>query len=232
MKQMLSSLMAAIVLTACMTVSYLDTTCVPDAKFVVSEQLNSTYTIRVEFVILESEELLYPDVAQAFMEAVSDWSKVLPIEVMVAKEGLLSNVSGRPDIIRVRIFDIQTHLLFGNPLFIGLWLFDSGEIWLDADSLTSNPELALHVARHELGHVFGLPHIDSRGSLMVSSGDITVAGDKEGKTFLMYPFTSDECLNALPSELEILIARQYILYQMTNSGGRHGKNHFCLTGSH
>jgi len=188
------------------------------------------FTVKIEFVLFEDEVQAYPGLVTAFLEAISDWVDVLPIEVMIAVEedGLLHSVLGaRRRIISVHFEDIQARPGLEDTLMIGFWLLDQSLLVMDTDYLVDKPELAKHVALHEIGHVFGLPHITEQGTLFSSAGDITLPLDFMPKSFLMYPAATPESTASVISQLEISMAREYVLHEMTKPGGPTGDDYFC-----
>ena len=98
---------------------------------------------------------------------------------------------------------------------------------LDSDMLIGKPELAKHTARHELGHVFGLPHICYQDKQEATTGDITIPASHDPESYLMFPIASKGAIKAMPSDLEIGLAREYVLHEIAKSGASGGQDYFC-----
>ena len=68
--------------------------------------------------------------------------------------------------------------------FYGLYDDETGIIYINQD-ITSRPALAIVIA-HELGHAFGLPHVDKSERLsLMNPGNLTTAPTEEDQRALM-----------------------------------------------
>jgi hypothetical protein len=108
---------------------------------------------------------------------------------------------------------------------LGIWNPFAKSVIIDADLLENDAELAYSVALHELGHMFGLPHLVDIYT-PATSGWIIVPDGQEAKSYVMYPtYLMDQKQNQL-SALEIGIAKHHLLYWWTNPSDDH-KNERC-----
>ena len=174
----------------------------------ITSELPNMHT-RVEFVISAKEKLNYPVITRSFTEAVTEWSKYLPIEVAIytTPNGRIN----RDGVIRVEFSNIdgKYNSLDNSGGILGRWQAGkTRRLQLDSEDLNGKPETARKVALHELGHVFGLPHILNKGDDQAHTGDIMLADDAIPSSYLMYPSVSMNQHGV--SELEIDRARTYI----------------------
>lgn len=212
-----------IVIAACVATGYERPIAVVEqnAPALQSPPSTTDYRIRVEFILPEEQVREFPSVALAFYEAVTEWSKLIPIDPVISTSKINLEDKGKrdgrweePDVIKVRIVDLQTYMWAGENM-IGVWFPGSKQLFLDADFLSDPkfPWRARATAMHELGHVFGLPHVTSRSEKDgVRFGDITLLSENKPELYTMFPTLTSENVMAVPSALEIEIATNYILY--------------------
>jgi len=102
------------------------------------------------------------------------WSAVMPVRLTLALEGEGSADAGGPPIVPV-------HFQAAAGNFHGLYDAPNAQIFIDRD-LGGTP-LAIAVA-HEVGHAFGLAHVDGRSSVM-NPGNLTIAPNEADAAALM-----------------------------------------------
>ena len=213
-----------VVVAACVATGYERPTAIAtpvDTPTLQSPPQTSDYRVRVEFILPEEQIQEFPSVAMAFYDAVSEWAKLIPIDPVISTSkidldhrGVRDGRWDEPDVIKVRIVDLQTYL-WSSPEMIGVWFPSSRQLFLDSDFLSDPafPQRARATAMHELGHVFGLPHVVSRRQIdKVRLGDITLLPENKPELYTMYHTLTSENVMAVPSALEIQIAKNYILY--------------------
>lgn len=184
-----------------------------------------SYKVALELVVHEEHSLKYPTVTKALNSAVQEWEQHIPIAPTILTEpkkdsstflsifGLPSFLN-RPGIIQVLIDDLQGPGYDLPQNIIGLWQpqHNPPRLLFDGDYLESSPDIAYSTALHELGHVFGVPHI-------VNKLDGTISGfvvlEDSAEEFVMYPANVPGKGQNKLSEIEINIARHYVLFELT-----------------
>jgi hypothetical protein len=241
MKKLLSVL-ACLMLTCCTATTYDDNKVVAGqftgqtvVKKIVPESAEAEeYLVRVDFVLFSHEIVKHPLKVKKFMEAVSIWTDALPISVSVYIENTgffpWMNVGPNlpqsiPNAIYVRFVDISDYSWYA-PGLIGAWRWTENSIYLEAETDFPNEDVFKALALHELGHVLGLPHVVNIGGV---TGDIMIDFESIANTYIMYPRLSSMNAKAEPSEIEVSIAKRYILNMMLSIGVGSERDYFCLT---
>lgn len=184
----------------------------PSSVVKITSELPEIHT-RVEFVISEKDQERYPLMAKAFTDALTEWSKHLPIEIAV-----YATPNGQID--RQRVISVDFGKIDGkydpedkSGSTLGRW--QAGylrRLQLDAEDLEGKEKLAYVVAMHEIGHVFGLVHVVERGSEKAETGDMMLKPEDNPQSYLMYPSVGDKV--GILSDLEIVKARQYVEHHL------------------
>lgn len=174
----------------------------------------TSYLVRVNFVIFEDEVAQNPNTAKAFYTALSEWIRHLPIECAVFSEKpspfpfMLgqSGISSQSGIIQVRILDVQS-VPYNMPTpILGFWSKKQSVLALDKDVLEIDPDKAYMVALHELGHVFGLPHIVNKADSYALTGWYVSADGYSAEQMIMFPIAGDLNRYSKLTKLEIDLA--------------------------
>lgn len=175
------------------------------------------YKVRVELVFSEADVKAYPELFQAFIGALQEWANVIPVEaiMMVPEKG--STVTTE-DLRRERYGIAMVNFTHNIPSKdkqnnLGVWFSNVRVINLDLDDMYPNDifdvDMARAVSLHELGHMFGLPHIGNRGELDIKVGDLTVASGAE--SMLMHLEIPSDLKHVAISKMEMEYARRYLL---------------------
>jgi len=111
---------------------------------------------------------------------------------------------------------------------LGLWEPNNNRMLLDADTLEADPDLAYSVCLHELGHMFGVPHVVGY-TQSAPTGFLVLEEGIDARSYVMYPHNVKDQKQDKLSPVEITMAQQYILYYMTHSMGELKKDSCELT---
>ena len=100
-----------------------------------------------------------------------------------------------------------------NENNLGIWFPNVRVMNLDLDDMyiedIFNTDLARAVSLHEIGHMFGLPHIGNTGELNVQVGDLIVP---QGAEFMMmHPQIPSNTKDVVISRMEADYAKRYLL---------------------
>lgn len=195
-----------------------------------TNSVNNFY-VQVEFVFYASQIKTYPVCTEAVRSALSEWSRRIPVCIITYIEDptAISSFYG-PDIWHNRLGVLQIIMTdlslppynFSNDI---LGLFDANNhlILLDADFLENNPDIAYKTSLHEIGHLFGVPHVVNlkHNSL---TGFILLPDAVDAEACVMFPAITNKPQNVL-SDIEIEIATEYIKYVFSN---KHYNNFKCI----
>ena len=181
----------------------------------VAEQADTFY-VNFEIIVFQHEIDQYPVAWENLQKAINEWSSHLPIRWIIFHEDDSNafSILDRVGAIEIRLADIQDVPYNLSDNLIGLWQPHRGRILLDADALEINPERAYSVALHELGHMFGVPHIIGF-SEMGHTGFVVLPEGHDATNYVMYPRAVQEHPQKELSPIEIKLARQNLLYHWT-----------------
>lgn len=193
-----------------------------------------TFYVSIEVVVHAGQMQQYPLTDAAVRNALAEWTKHLPVRLSLYTEDPTPSMYwpfGPPsyldrwNIVEILMDDLQAPPYNYPTGLLGIWDPFAKQVLLDADLLENNPELAYSVALHELGHMFGLPHLVDMAT-PATSGWIIVPPGEDATSYVMYPrYVSGHGQNVL-SQLEIDIARHHLLYWWTNPSDEY-KNERC-----
>jgi len=179
------------------------------------EILDNVY-VSVEFALDIKDFKRHTYFVNAFNAAVAEWAKHIPIRTTFYFDGLtipfipMPTSMNRLNVISIVFADLQDKPYNYEEKIIGMWSPGRRSILFDVDYFQKNPEEIYSVALHELGHLFGLPHIVNRnepgytGYLVLANGDAT--------DYVMYPAAFTNKPQDQLSELEIQYARHQVMY--------------------
>lgn len=192
----------------------------PDDKFYVS----------MEVVFHASQAAQYPVTSAALQNALAIWATSLPVRLTVYIEDPsppmpffpfgAPSFLGRWNIVEILLDDLQSPPYNMRQGILGVWLAAERRIVLDADFLETDPAVAYSVALHELGHMFGLPHLVGWNT-PAPSGWIVLPPDKDAESYVMYPSRIANKSQDVLSQVEIDVAKHYLLHMLTSPGTVH-----------
>lgn len=196
-----------------------------------SSSVNTTpypFFVNFEIVVFRDQITQYPDIWAGCEHALQEWSTYVPVRWVIFKEepDKILSMRGRTRIIELHLDDLQGPG-YGLPDgMIGLWRPHIRHIVLDADFLAGRKDKSYSVMLHEVGHMFGLPHIINF-SEMGHTGTLVTTILDDATRYVMYP-------NAMPgrdqkflSDFEIDIARHNVIYRWTVSYDETFKEEDC-----
>lgn len=172
------------------------------------------YTVDIHLLFLAEEANKLPTTYAAFLHATSIWAQYVPVNFVFHfdtsyKKNKEGHLITPPRLIRVRFASLEK-LIGASPSMLGIWLATARRLYLD-DELESDYRRAVSVSMHEIGHLFGIPHVVGNGDLFVPTltGDIRVDGSS--RMWLMFPFeVKGNEHRWKPTPLEIQLAQRYI----------------------
>lgn len=192
---------------------------IQDFNFIeVVEVQNSNFHVSIEIALLEEQLSAYPVTFNAFNEALAEWALHIPVKFTTYVDPTstvpfqLSALS-RSGIIQVTFGNLQEYGL--PPNLLGIWMPRKRHIMINAALLEDDSDTAYSVALHELGHLFGLPHIVGENE-DANTGWIVLGPNEDGPSAVMYPRTVEEKKQKKLSQLEIALATHYLLHEWTD----------------
>ena len=174
------------------------------------------FYVNVELTVFQDEIDLYPETWKQLQKALSEWSGQIPVRWIVLTEdsSLALSVYGRLDAIEIHLADLQGDG-YGFPEgLLGLWESNSGSVLIDADYLENNADQAYSVSLHEIGHMFGVPHIIGFDELGYT-GYVVLPEGYDATNFVMYPRATSKNPQKTLSWIEIELARNNLLHHWT-----------------
>jgi|SRR5689334_567467 len=181
----------------------------------------TSYLVRLNFVLFTDEIAASPVTSHAFEEAIQTWANDLPVQCgiyldevhpLLPINALIPTISDMPGIVHVRIVDIHAQPWLMEEGVLGFWDYQTNNLVLDKGLLEMDPDMAYSVCLHELGHVFGLPHLENESAQFPLSGEIMVPDEFDASRMVMYPiYDPDKNKRATLSDLEIEIATKNLL---------------------
>jgi hypothetical protein len=180
-----------------------------------TEILDNAY-VSVEFAIDIKDFKQHAYFVNAVNAAIAEWAKHIPIRTTFYFDGLmvpfmpLTSSANRFNVISIVFADLQAKPYNYEKNIIGMWSPGRRSILFDVDYFQKNPEEIYSVALHELGHLFGLPHIINKNELGYTG--YLVLADGDATDYVMYPAAFTNKPQDQLSELEIQYARHQVLY--------------------
>jgi len=178
---------------------------------------NNLPKIRLEFVIDREDKEQYPDLLNKFGDALDIWIISLPIDVVLYVTDDVPRIMAiSPGLIWLNFMEDIPNVDDVNR--IGTFNWQTRELRLDvADLYAGNvlkSVLAKNVSMHELGHLFGLPHVFNDGDLMAPPGALIVSEGAED--YLMFHVATGSRGETLPSEMELRMATLFVYSHLSD----------------
>lgn len=166
-----------------------------------------SFYVNIEIRVFKDEIEQYPETWQSLQMAFATWAMYIPVRWSISTEARYSD-------IEIHLADLQKGT-YGLPKqLLGIWRPHEGSILLDADRLEQMPEQAYAVALHEIGHMFGVPHVvgaDERGM----TGFVVLPQGYDATNFVMYPAVVGKHAQKTLSWIEVGLARNNLLHHWT-----------------
>lgn len=193
---------------------------------IVQEVSQDKFYVIIEIVVYAEQIAKYPLTWSQTQAALAEWESKIPVKFKIYIEDPFTlNPFGFPDqIFHYRPY-IQTILMSNlqspelgamQEDILGIWQPSIDRLLLDADTLENNANLAFSVALHEVGHMLGVPHVVNFGQHGLT-GFIIIPDEIDATEFVMYPEAVDSNTQKTLSNIEIEIAKNYVLYRLTNT---------------
>ena len=195
------------------------------------------FYVSVEIVVHAEQIAQYPLMYEALNAALQEWTNQLPVcfTIYIEEQQLPFRLPFEPpsfverwNVVEVLLDDLQSPPFSYSMGILGIWDPYGRQLLFDAEFLETQPDVAYPVALHELGHMFGLPHVVGIYE-PAFSGWLVLPESEDAETYVMYPsYVSDKGQKAL-SEIEIEIARHHLLHWWTNPSDMYRNERCHLT---
>lgn len=194
---------------------------------------NTDFKVNIEVMLYACQTDKQPVLTAALIRAIQEWSKYIPISVKIYKEdpSVFSPFTmgpmvyhNRPCIVQVIMTDMQLPTFNYPEDVVGLWDSSNNQLLLDSDKLEVDSEAAYAVCLHELGHMFGVPHVIGKDEIGLT-GYIVVP--EAAQQYVMYPNYAGKDQNVL-SPIEIKLAAAYVVNYMTSPAFEIAKSSKCV----
>jgi len=191
------------------------------------------FYVNIDLAVLKSEIETYPFTWIQAQAALSQWAQRVPVRFMIYVENDTTPrlpFLGSPDkikfpgVIRLRLMDLSELGL--KEGLLGLWDSKRERILLDADLLETDEDLAYSVMLHELGHLFGVPHVVGFYE-SGSTGFLVLPLEENAREYVMYPRSVANQSQSVLSDLEVMIARHHLIHYWTIPGLNHKSSESC-----
>jgi len=168
---------------------------------------NAKHKVVVDFYLDNDSIMKYPKTAFAVSMAVSTWAKELPIVARMFDSKTAPIAP--PGAIKIKIVATKDAW---SPTLLGWWDSKEDQMYLVGEKLEIDAAKAIHVAIHEIGHAFGLPHFGSMKDLRyLSTGGIVV---EDAEDYAMYPFSTPKNIKSIIQPLEKEMAIHHLRHQL------------------
>lgn len=175
------------------------------------------FYIALDVLVFKSEIKKHPIVWQNTVKAMAEWSRHIPVYFVVNIEDdtfpyipiFNESLVDKPNIIQIRMLDLEEK--FGLPEnLLGMWDHKNNRILLNTKLLSDEENLTYSTALHEFGHLFGVPHVVGKQDSLYTG--YIVLDDNQAHGYVMYPRLFTGHLQDTLSELEISLAKNYLVH--------------------
>lgn len=199
------------------------------AKAPVPPKNNDEFYVSVELIVFKKEVEKYPVTWENIAQAIDKWKSLIPVRFLVVVMDPITNpafLASETGAIVIHLGDLQDKP-YGFPEgVLGMWYSPKEELFFDADTLEGIPDKAYTVALHELGHMFGVPHVVGffqHGT----SGSIVLPLGADPTERVMYAYSIKSKQQSVLSNVEIMLARFNLIHHWTRPDRKHGMTESC-----
>lgn len=196
-----------------------------------STPAENKFYVAMEVVFHADQAAKYPITSAGLQDAISMWMSKVPVRMGVFIQDRTPPTEmpfmifgpidylDRPGIVEILMDDIQAPPYNMPEGYLGVWVASEKRLYLDADTLETNPMQAYSVALHELGHMMGVPHIAGFDE-PAKTGTIVLPSNQDATNFVMYYMSIPGKPQNVLSEIEIDVSRHFLLHLVTSVGYR------------
>jgi len=169
------------------------------------------YRVFIEFLVHAEEANANPVLHTEFLRALDEWRKKIPIfPVIYIDTQMLRDTENkillRPGMHVVRYSELD------NDNKLGMFSRENRMIIFNSKAIKEDAIIGYNTAVHELGHMFGVPHICGQAETgWLSTGDIVLNTPNNFGPNIMFPFIVNKETRNTISVVEAKIATNYIL---------------------